>query len=83
MTTQQMTLVAGPTLNQPVLYMAIELSNKQWKLVFSDGSKRHRVTVKAGNLAEVKRAVNASQERVGGLERRVISCYEAGRDGFW
>ena len=46
MTTQQMTLLDEPTLNQPVLYMAIELSNKQWKIVFSDGSKRHRVTVR-------------------------------------
>lgn len=83
MTTQQMTLLDEPTLNQPVLYMAIELSNKQWKIVFSDGSKRRRVTVQAGNLAELERAVKTSQERFGGVERRVISCYEAGRDGFW
>ena len=27
--------------------------------------------------------MKASQERFGGIERRVISCYEAGRDGFW
>lgn len=78
-----MTLVAGPTLNPLVLSMAIALSNKQWKIVFSDGSKRHRVTVKAGHLAEVARAVKARQARFGGLERRVSSCYEAGRDGFW
>lgn len=83
MTTQQMTLLDKPTLNQPVLYMAMELSNKQWKIVFSDGSKRRRVTVKAGNLAELEQAVKTSQERFGGIERRVISCYEAGRDGFW
>ena len=83
MTTQQTTLLSEPTSNQPVLYMAIELSNKQWKVVFSDGSKRRRVTVKAGDVAELERAVKASQERFGGVERRVISGDEAGRDGFW
>lgn len=84
MTTQQTTLFCEPTPNQQVLYMALELSNKQWKVVFSDGtSKRRRATVKAGDLAGLRQAIQASQERFGGVERRVISGYEAGRDGFW
>lgn len=63
--------------------MALELSNKQWKVVFSAGSKRRRVTGKAGDLAEVAQAVTTRQERVGGMERRVVRGSEAGGEGFW
>lgn len=31
----------------PRLYIAMELSNKSWKVVFSDGVKRRRVTIEA------------------------------------
>ena len=30
---------------EPVLYIAMELSSKQWKLVLGDGVKRRRVTI--------------------------------------
>lgn len=84
MTTQQTTLLGEPTPHPQVLYMALALSNKQWKVVFSEGtSKRRRATVKAGDLAGLTQAMQASQERFGGVERRVIRCDEAGRDGFW
>jgi hypothetical protein len=31
----------------PVLYMALELSNKCWRLTFGDGAKRRQVSVPA------------------------------------
>ena len=31
----------------PVLYMALELSNKTWRLALSDGAKRRQVVVPA------------------------------------
>jgi hypothetical protein len=34
----------------PVLYMALELSNKTWRLALSDGTKRRQVTVPAADL---------------------------------
>ena len=37
----------------PVLYMALELSNKTWRLAFSDGAKRRQVTVPAADLMNI------------------------------
>ncbi len=68
----------------PILYMAMELSNKQWRLVFGDGSKRRRVTVEAGYREQLGEAVAKAKEKFGlPGDTRVVSCYEAGRDGFW
>jgi transposase len=68
----------------PVLYMALELSNKTWRLAFSDGAKRRQVTVPAADLMKLACAVAKAKERFGmPASARVVSCYEAGRDGFW
>ncbi len=69
----------------PALYMAMELSNRQWKLGFAD--RRHkvrRVTVEARNLIALQEQIGRAKVRFGLPEdARVFSCYEAGRDGFW
>ena len=68
----------------PVLYMALELSNKSWRLAFSDGVKRRQVAVPAADLMKLAEAVTKAKERFGmPASARVVSCYEAGRDGFW
>jgi transposase len=68
----------------PVLYMALELSNKTWRLALSDGAKRRQVTVPAADLARLAEAVAKAKVRFGmPVTARVLSCYEAGRDGFW
>jgi transposase len=68
----------------PVLYMALELSNKTWRLALSDGAKRRQVTVPAADLVKLAWAVAKAKERFGmPTSARVVSCYEAGRDGFW
>ena len=68
----------------PVLYMAFELSAKKWKLAFGNGQRTRMKTIAAGDwsvlLAEIERAkakLNCP------ADARVVSCYEAGRDGFW
>jgi transposase len=68
------------------LLLAFELGERTWKLGFTTGlGQRPRVRqVPAG-------AVDRVLEEVAGAKRRlklddetpVISCYEAGRDGFW
>jgi transposase len=69
---------------EPVLYIAMELSSKQWKLVLADGVKRRRVTIEAGDLAQLGEAITKAKEKFGlPGDVRVVSCYEAGRDGFW
>ena len=68
----------------PVLYMAMELSNRNWKLLFGDGARRCQLSIAAGELLSLHEAVLKVRERFGlpgGVQ--VMSCYEAGRDGFW
>jgi transposase len=66
------------------MYIAFELSNTTWKLVFCDGNKTRNVTVKARELGQLKKEIDKARKRFG-LEGdiQLKSCYEAGRDGFW
>ena len=70
---------------QPVLYMAMEVSSRQWKLAFALGYERPRIrTVKAGDLSAVGKEIWKARERLKlDKDAPVYSCYEAGRDGFW
>jgi len=74
------------TRNQADLYLAFELGQKEWKLGFTVGfgQKPRERMVLAGNLYGVKREIEQAKRRFGlPREARVLSCYEAGRDGFW
>lgn len=66
------------------LYMAFELADREWKLFFTDGNKERQRSVKAGNIKKVMEEIDLAKERLR-LEEdvEVVSCYEAGRDGFW
>lgn len=70
---------------EQALYMAMELSNRQWTLGFTD--RRHnprRVTVAARDLVALQEQIGQAKSRFGLPEDTpVLSCYEAGRDGFW
>ena len=71
---------------QPHLYMAFELSQTKWMLGFTIGfGQRPRLrTIAARDLAALQNEIHLARERFGlGAEVPVISCYEAGRDGFW
>jgi len=68
----------------PVLYMALELSNKSWRLTFGGAGKRRQVSVPAADLMKLSEAVAKSKERFGmPASAPVVSCYEAGLDAFW
>ncbi len=41
----------------PVSYMALELSNTNWRLAFGDGTKRRQVSVPTAVLAKLAGAV--------------------------
>jgi transposase len=80
----QETLKKNYNMQAEILYMALELSNTKWKLAFSDGNKRRFVTIDARNLEQLQREVEKAKWRFGLKgEVRIVSCYEAGRDGFW
>lgn len=71
---------------EPVLYVAFEMGASEWKMAFSVGlgqQPRHRV-VRARNLEKVQEEIGLAKKRFGlCADVRVLSCYEAGRDGFW
>jgi len=72
--------------NEPVLYLAFELSLSEWKLGFTTGlgQKPRLRTVPARDLAKVHSEIAAAKKRFDlPASVRVESCYEAGRDGFW
>lgn len=68
------------------LYLAFELSESEWKLGFTIGlgqAPRLR-TIKARNLEGLRRELEQARVRFGlSKETAVLSCNEAGRDGFW
>jgi len=80
----QETLRIKDSIKEAILYIAFELSNSKWKLAFSDGSKVRYKTITAGNLAQIQIEIDLAKQKFQMIEDvRVVSCYEAGRDGFW
>ena len=68
------------------LYLAFELGNGSWRLGFSTGpaQRPRQRTVPARDGAAVLREIERARERFGlPADAPVVSCYEAGRDGFW
>jgi transposase len=74
------------SVNEPTLYVAFELGKREWKLAMTAGfgMAPWLRTVASGDLRAVERVLRDGRRR-GGLPdgARVVSCYEAGRDGFW
>lgn len=69
-----------------VLYMAFELGRKKWKLGFTTGlgQKARQRTIAGGAVQAVWAEIAAARRRFGlSQQARVVSCYEAGPDGFW
>jgi transposase len=68
------------------LYLAFELSQKQWKLGFTIGiAQRARIrNIIARDLQAHEHEIKVAKQRFGlPGDAPVLSCYEAGRDGFW
>jgi transposase len=78
--------IAQHTLPQPTLYLAFELGKNTWKLGFTIGvaqPPRER-TIPAGALDMLQQEITRAKQRFGlPADAGVVSCYEAGRDGFW
>lgn len=70
--------------SREALYMALELSDKKWGLGFSNGERGRRVTVEAGDFPALKHRVAEAKVKLKvAKDAPILSCYEAGRDGFW
>jgi transposase len=74
------------TTTERTLFVAFELSEKTWKLGFTigHGQKPRERTVAARHQARLLLEVAQAKKRFGLSETApVVSCYEAGREGFW
>src|SRR5215831_7766240 len=72
--------------NAENLYLAFELSHKNWRLGFSDGRtpQIRKVRIDAGDLEACRKEIAKAKRRFGMKDSvGVRSCYEAGREGFW
>ena len=70
------------------IYVAIELSQRSWLVTLHspdrDRFSRHRL--EGGDFAGLLGLIEQNRERAAGRlgsKPRVVSCYEAGYDGFW
>src|SRR5215467_10477977 len=71
---------------EATLFVAFELSEKTWKLCFTTGhgQKPRERTVTARQQEHVLDEIAQAKRRLGlPATASVVSCYEAGREGFW
>ena len=77
------TLAPAP---RSTLHLALDLGNSRWQLAFATTialAPRLR-TVAARDLATLEAEIAAAKTRFGlPADAPVVTCYEAGRDGFW
>jgi len=75
-----------PTAVENTLSISFELGEGTWKLSFTSGfgEKVVRRSVHGRDREAVLREIAAMKQRLGlAPDCRVVSCYEAGREGFW
>jgi transposase len=69
------------------LFVALDLSRSSWVAAVhaphADKISRHKLTPGAEGLLALLGRVREQAERALGTPVQVVSCYEAGRDGFW
>jgi transposase len=71
---------------KPLMYLAFELSHTHWRLGFTTGTGRRprQRAIQARDLAALEEEIRRAKRRFDLPETaKVVSCYEAGRDGFW
>jgi transposase len=74
------------TTHRPTLFLAFELGVNTWKLGFTTGAAQRprERRMPAGAVEVLLEEIVRAKQRFGlPAEAPVMSCYEAGRDGFW
>jgi transposase len=77
---------AQRTTNGPRWHLAFELSWNEWKLAFTigHGQPPRLRAIAARDLGGLLKEIAKAKRRFGlPDDAAVVSCYEAGRDGFW
>lgn len=81
-----MSATYGTDCSRRTLFIAFELGWTTWRMAFGAGlgGKPLVRSIAARDLAALTREIRRAKERLGLPEdAAVVSCYEAGRDGFW
>ena len=74
----------GVYVEGPVLLLALELSAKTWRLCIGANGRQYQATMTPGDAAGFEASLVHARARLGlPANAPVVSCYEAGRDGFW
>lgn len=71
---------------EPILHLAFELGATKWKLGFTTGAGRspRERTIQARDLDALDAEIDKARGRFRlPADTPVVSCYEAGREGFW
>lgn len=74
------------TTKEETLFMAFELGDETWKLGFSKGfgERVYERNISARDTDVLLWEIRRMKQRVGvSRDAQVVSCYEAGREGFW
>jgi len=81
---RDMVLREADTTKVPTIYMALDLGRRRWTVgLLLPGDRDARLFQIAGGDREgLSRLIRHRREMIG-AGVRVVSCYEAGRDGFW
>ena len=69
----------------PTIYMALDLGRRGWTVgIVLPGDRHARLfQIVAGDREALSVLIQRQREAISNPGVRVVSCYEAGRDGFW
>lgn len=73
------------TAGEAILHVAFELDDLRWTLTMGTrmGRRPRQRQVRPRDREAVLREIEETKRRFGVMGGRVVSCYEAGREGFW
>lgn len=81
----EMTVRYEDTTGTPTLHMALDLGRRWWTVGFvlpgDRDARLYRIT--GGDREALLGLIERQRSKLGEATVRIVSCYEAGRDGFW
>jgi transposase len=82
---REMAVREEDTTKTPTIYMALDLGRRRWTVgVLLPGDRDARLfQIAGGDREALSELIRRRRQMLGDPGVRVVSCYEAGRDGFW
>src|SRR5215475_8781516 len=69
----------------PTIYTALDLGRRRWTegMLLPGDHEARLFQIAGGDREALSELIRRQRQMVGDPGARVVSCYEAGRDGFW